>query len=90
MNVKQAVASAKRYIGELYSEEGIANVGLEEVDFDSKAREWEVTIGFSRPWDEAGNSLLKPGIRSRSYKVVRVSDATGDVRSVKDRLAFVA
>lgn len=86
MNVKEAVSAAKRYIRDLYSDEKIENIGLEEVDFDAKGRVWHVTIGFSRPWDTTGMSVLKPGVRSRSYKMVQVSDADGKVRSVKDRL----
>jgi hypothetical protein len=51
MNVTEAVAAAKKYIGELFAQEGISNLGLEEIEFDEHAGEWRVTVGFSRPWD---------------------------------------
>ena len=34
MDVKEAVQVAKNYVIELFAEEGIVDVGLEEVDFD--------------------------------------------------------
>ena len=81
MEVKEAVQLAKRFIIDMFGDEQISNVGLEEVDFDSKNKVWYVTIGFSRPWD-VGLPIVKP---NRSYKVVRIKDAGGDVLSVKDR-----
>lgn len=90
MDVKEAVAAAKQYVAELFAQEGIINLGLEEVEFDDQAGEWRVTVGFSRPWDlVTGLAVLAtpPGQINprRSYKVVRISDATGAVISVKDR-----
>jgi hypothetical protein len=49
MDVKEAVATAKKYVGELFTQEGITNLGLEEIEFDEQAGEWRVTVGFSRP-----------------------------------------
>jgi hypothetical protein len=90
MDVKEAVAAAKKYVGELFSQEGITNLGLEEVEFDEQAGEWRVTVGFSRPWDSvtgwaaafAPQQQVNP---RRSYKVVRISDATGAAISVRNR-----
>ena len=88
MDVKHAVATAKKYVGELFAQEGITNLGLEEVEFDEAAGEWRVTVGFSRPWDMMGTpaaTLLFQGVPRRSFKVVRLSDRTGTVVSVRDR-----
>jgi hypothetical protein len=89
MDVKQAVAAAKNYVAELFAQEGISNLGLEEVEFDEQAGEWRVTIGFSRPWDTitgwAALGVQPQTNPRRSYKVVRVSDATGAAKSVRDR-----
>ena len=82
MNVKQAVAIAKEHIAELFAEEEILNLGLEEVELDDKEL-WRVTIGFSRPWNRNVGSVLS-GENSRSYKIVILSDKDGDVLSVKD------
>lgn len=87
MDVKEAVQVAKNYILELFEEEGIVDVGLEEVDFDqsdSQSDNWVVTIGFSRSWNRSIGSVLG-GQTSRSYKAVRIQDEDGRVLSVKDR-----
>lgn len=83
MDVKEVVQVAKNYIAELFGDERIINVGLEEVDLDP-SNNWIVTIGFSRPWDRNIGPILA-GQASRSYKVVRIRDADGKVLSVKDR-----
>jgi hypothetical protein len=87
MDVKEAVGVAKQYVHDLFGEEKIVNLGLEEVIFDEKAKSWLITVGFSRPWDAAPNlgGLLPPGEPKRSYKVVRIADADHKVLSVKER-----
>ena len=50
MDVKEAVRTAKDYLADLYIDEEIVNVGLEEVRYDYDTDKWHVTIGFSRPW----------------------------------------
>ncbi len=83
MDVKEVVRVAKNYVAELFRDEDITHVGLEEVDFD-QSDNWVVTIGFSRPWDRNIGSVLA-GQASRSYKVVRIRDEDGKVLSVKER-----
>lgn len=90
MNVKEAVAQAKKYIFELFSDENPKNIGLEEVEFDEQSNEWLVTIGFSRPWDDPIGSALaafsNPQVTmGRSYKIVRISNTDDKVLSVKSR-----
>jgi hypothetical protein len=89
MDVKQAVGLAKQHILELFAEEQIVNLGLEEVEFDHSSNEWVVTVGFSRPWDEPRNPFAalarEASYPKRSYKVVLISDGTGQVLSVKNR-----
>ena len=82
MDVKQAVVIAKQHIAELFAEEEILNMGLEEVELDEEGF-WRITIGFSRPWNRNVGSVLS-GENSRSYKIVVLSDKGGDVLSVKD------
>jgi len=84
MLVKEAVEKAKEYVKSLFAEEGIGDVGLEEVDFDEKVGVWAVTIGFTRAWDRSGP--LRP---QRAFKVVTISDADAKVLSVKHRVSMV-
>lgn len=48
MDAKEVVQIAKEYIQNLYQDETIKNIGLEEITFDG-TNIWYVTIGFSRP-----------------------------------------
>ena len=92
MDVKEAVTRAKTYLAELYSDERISNVGLEEVEMDDKENIWTITIGFSRPWDEPRNPFAaitnQPTVLKRSYKIVRVNNLNGAILSVKNRDAL--
>ena len=88
MNVKEAAKLAKEYVADLFAEEGISNVGLEEIELGSDYRYWVVTVGFSRPWDQGGLANITLGNRGlrRSYKVLRIDNQDGHVESVKDRI----
>ena len=87
MDVQEAVQTAKKYIAELFTDESITNVGLEEVVFNDTSNNWEITIGFSRPWqkDSLAASLgnQPPG---RSYKLVCINDNDGHITSLTDRV----
>lgn len=85
MDVQSAIAKAKAYVTDIFGPEGAFNVGLEEVQFDGKANAWDVTIGFSRPWDQARASALIPATDRRTYKVVEIDDDDGRVIAVRNR-----
>lgn len=85
MHLKEAVTAAKAYVQELFCDEGIAEVGLEEVRRRDLTDDWLVTIGFSRPWERPPLSGLLGIDSKRAYKVVCI-DSTGDVVSLTDRL----
>ncbi len=87
MDAKQAVSRAREYLVELFDDEGISEVGLEEVDFDGMQNEWKITLGFSRPWDQKTRLETALGHTSpRSYKVIRIHDPDGQIRSLTDRV----
>jgi hypothetical protein len=72
MKVREAVAAGKDYIQELFADEQI------------------VTLGFPRPWDKpvgplANSEPLELRPWRRDYKVVLISDATGNLTSIKNR-----
>jgi hypothetical protein len=88
MDVKEAVATAKKYLADVFAQEGISNLGLEEVEFDDQLREWRVTLGFLRSWDSNNPLANVIGLRSnlpRSYKVVHIPENTTRVPSIKNR-----
>ena len=86
MEVNDVVNVAKQHIASLFRDEGVRNVGLEEVEFEEKQGMWLVSIGFSRPWDEPKHSyalVVNNAETKRSYKIVRVRDSDGEIVSVK-------
>ena len=89
MQVREAVAIAKNYLKELYADEQIAELGLEEVEFDDSDGAWSVTLGFTRPWDSPRVMAAFESPR-RTYKVVRLLDRDGEVISVKNREPVMA
>ncbi len=86
MDVKEAVRIALEYVQELFVEEQISHLGLEEVEYNVTMDDWQVTVGFSRPWDYPNGSLAMLAGGStphRSYKRVTIKD--GAVVSVTNR-----
>ena len=92
MDVKEAVQTAREYITNLFADENVEYVGLEEVEFDDSSSVWNITIGFYRSWDlpkplfpvlEVSKS--PPPLKRRSYKIVRVRDRDRHVMSVMNR-----
>ena len=92
MDVKEAARMAREYIANLFADENVEYVGLEEVEFDDLSSVWNITIGFYRSWDlpkplfpvlEVQKS--PPPLKRRSYKIVRIRDHDGQVISVMNR-----
>lgn len=87
MNAKEAKEVARDYLIDLFADEEVMNIGLEEVVHHQDAQEWRITYGFVRAWDKQGQMGIKMGLPvPRSYKVVSIDDSSGKVISLKDRL----
>ena len=88
MNVKDAVKKAIEYIADIFKSENPESIGLEEVILNEHENIWEVTIGFSRPWDYPIMGLVT-GLQAqrpkRQYKIVRIDNESGEVKSIKIR-----
>lgn len=92
MEDKEAIRIAKAYVEDRLAEESVMNVGLEEVNFQLADNTWEITVGFSRPWNtpksraqEVMESLGAISSMKRSLKVIKVS-SDGKVVSMKDKM----
>ena len=87
LDTKEAVKLAKDWLASQFADEGITDVGLEEVRWNSG--DWEITLGFTRQWDTSNLSLsgITGLLKPRTYKVVTVSDADGKVVSLRNREA---
>ena len=98
MDVKESTQTAKRYIAEVFSDENIRDIRLEEVELDDASGVWRITVSFLRPAqapEQPGRSAIEGlalgiGVRSRplrrAYKVVEIDDGSGRVRAVKHRV----
>jgi hypothetical protein len=88
MDVKEAVNKAMAAASDLFSQEMLNNLQLEEVDFDEQTGTWQITLGFdvpnTNPMKGIGAALSGDRMYIRKYKVFHV-DATGNVKSVKIR-----
>jgi len=89
MNVKDAVKKAIEYVAEIFQAEKPENIGLEEVFLNEDEEAWEVTVGFSRPWDYPKQTGVIATLQAlspkRQYKVVKINNETEKVKSIKIR-----
>ena len=86
MDVKEAIAKAKAYLGVRYTGEPIRDLRLEEVDRDGS--DWLITLGFvrdDRPNLNQFSAALAEIANRRVYKVLHVDNRTGDIASMKNR-----
>lgn len=87
MRPQQVIDLAKTYVVELFAGEGATDIGLEELSFDEKEGVWEVTIGFSRSWDQrfslrlGAESQTKPP--PRTFKVILIRDSDAVVLGIR-------
>ncbi len=86
IDVHQAIREAKTYVSNVFQDEPIQDLGLEETEFDSQSQTWKITLGLRRPWDERPAPILGGfgGPRPRAYKLVTLG-SDGNVLSMKDR-----
>lgn len=85
MNAREAIEAAKKIFLEIFGEEEVSEVGLEEVDFDDNDV-WNITIGFRRPWQRTLKAnLLGESAPVRTYKIVRIRDADGALVNIRHR-----
>jgi len=92
IEVKQAVDAAARYAADLFAQEGILDMRLEEVELSEDGGTWHVTLSVRRkrkvssPLEEtlrAGSVVGAP--MDRDFKVLSVRASDGGVTSVKIR-----
>ncbi len=89
IDLKQAVDIATKTIRELYSEALLEDLLLEEVYYWNREsnREWEVTLGFSRPHSVQRSGTISSMLsqeKPRSYKRFKIDADTGEVWGMLD------
>ena len=94
MDVREAARTAKEYVANVFVDEDIGRISLEEVEFDYSSDVWNITVSFTRPSDRFDpieamlpNHPLSGGKKVRwSYKIVNIDDNSGKVLSLKHRV----
>ncbi|MGH7095949.1 MAG: hypothetical protein ACREFB_20775 [Stellaceae bacterium] len=71
--MSEAVAAAKRHLGEQFAGEPIGDLRMEEFLYDDHLGVWTITLGF--------NASSRP----RDYRIVRVAESDKAVLSVTGR-----
>ncbi|MEN5029140.1 hypothetical protein [Pseudomonas sp. Ps21-P2] len=89
IKIKEAVQIALDNVVELFGNQQISGVLLEEVARDERGN-FLITVGFERPSTSRatralGGTLAAIMATDRAYKVVSVAQDDGDIISVKDR-----
>jgi hypothetical protein len=83
IDVKQAVGIAFDNFRELYSDDNLPQVLLEEVNLNDDDNLWLVTIGFARP--QTGFGAIAQATQTRAYKTFKIDAETGDFRGISMR-----
>lgn len=91
LDMKAAVQTAREQAAQLFAEESLPNLALEEIEFDEEKQHWLVTLGFDSPnrvkRKTTGSSLF-PSIEEeiqREYKVFRLDSNDGHLISMSIR-----
>ncbi|HXH11752.1 MAG TPA: hypothetical protein VNP04_18565 [Alphaproteobacteria bacterium] len=83
-DVKAAAATAITYFKDLYSDEQLKNIRLEEVWMSDDEKYWYVTVGYDSPTSvrDPLAALRQP---AREYKLLKVRVEDGRVMEMKVR-----
>ena len=91
MDVKEAAHTARKYVADVFAEDEISYIALEEVEFNDASDVWAITLSFLRPTGTMNKlDMIAPALSRgqnvrRSYKIVNIDDQSGRVISVKHR-----
>ena len=85
MDAHEAVGAAKSHVLEMFADEDIHSIGLEEIRFEKGSEAgWAVTIGFARDWRNDTSLMRTITPPPRTYKIVKLA-ADGSLRSITNR-----
>ena len=90
LTVKDAVQAAQRWVRDLYPEEDLQHLRLEEVKLSDDERLWNITLGWAESAVREPTSLsamFSQDLRTlpRVYKTLEVDSESGTVKSMKIR-----
>jgi len=83
IEVKEAVARALEFLGDIYANEKLKDVRLEEVERDDRAPYWFVTLSYLKESTPSNVAAAISGSSGREYKVIKLNSENGEVVSMK-------
>ena len=94
VDLKEAVQEAKKYIKQLFSDEKIYDLLLEEVEKSEDEKYWLVTIGFEVESQLNKNTssfvdalaITPRKVYRRVYRTIEIDSETGEMVSMKGRI----
>lgn len=94
LTIKQAVQKAKVYFQELFIDENVQDLALEEIKFDDEQNAWLVTLGFKSHREKVitapsrtllgSTDVIKESLRE--YKTFNLDGENGELLSVNMRM----
>ncbi len=91
IDVRQAAQAAKTFARDLFVDEDLRHLRVEEVEFSADQRLWNITLGWVEPAVRASASLIPMhadgGLQKlpRVYKLFSIDAETGAVQGMKIR-----
>lgn len=85
IEVTQAVKLARQFFNELYQDEDIQNLMLEEVVIDDDSNEWRITLGYDSHISKEANHILSEKIIDRVprvYKRIHIDAESGHFKGM--------
>lgn len=85
----QAVKIARQFFNEIYQDEDIQNLMLEEVVIDDDSNEWRITFGYDSHITEEANAIFSEKVTSktpRAYKRIHIDADEGNFKGMFSRI----
>ncbi|WP_367110754.1 hypothetical protein [uncultured Psychrobacter sp.] len=88
IEVTQAVKLARQFFNEIYQDEDIQNLMLEEVVIDDDSNEWQITFGYDANTTKEASTIFSEKIIDkipRAYKRIHIDADEGDFKDMFNR-----
>ena len=84
VDIRQAVQAALEFMRDIYPEDELDKLGVEEVEHDPEAGHWLVTLGIGGAEPASTMSVVDGAGVDRHFKIIRIDAESGAVISLKN------
>jgi len=85
IDVREAVRIARKTMLDIYHEDQIPQLTLEEAERSKDGAHWLITVSFARPFAKSAIEAMTGQQGTTTYKVVDIDAETGTVSSIRMR-----